>query len=645
MPGLFMRLSAIFAVIASFVVAAVLCLVAAGFSVRVIEDSSRNAVRDTLDANDLVWSEVDANGLQVFLAGTAPSEALRFKALSVAGSVVDAARIIDQMNVADSAVIAPPAFSIEILRNDSGISLIGLIPAATDRDALLEDIAGATNGTTVTDLLESADYPTPETWAEALDFAISAIRTLPRTKISVDAERIEITAMADSAEQKAKIESDLTRKSPDDLELALNISAPRPVITPFTLRFLIRDGQARFDACSADTEAARRTILSAAAQSGLRYDADCTIGLGVPSPKWGTAAAQAITALGHLGGGSVTFSDADIALVAAPGTSESQFDDVIGGLENSLPEVFALHATLPPPPDAAKPVNPEFVVTLSPEGLVQIRGRIGSEISRDTVNSFAKARFTSDSVHNTARIASGLPQDWPKRILTGLETLSHLSNGAVTVTPDMLSVSGNTGRKDAQAMIAQFLSDKLGETEHYAIDVTYRKALDPVASLPTPDECEAEIANILTERKINFEPGSATIDENGDAIMDDIADILKKCGEIRMEIGGHTDSQGREVMNQQLSQARAHAVLNALRERRVLTSALSAKGYGESTPIADNDSEDGREANRRIEFKLIRPKPIEEVQTGLESLEQENQPQDPAGTDDQDQEETPDEQN
>ena len=640
-----MRLSAIFAIIASFVVAAVLCLVAAGFSVRVIEDTSRNSVRDTLDANDLIWSEVDADGLQVFLGGTAPSEALRFKALSVAGTVVDAARIIDQMDVADSAVIAPPAFSVEILRNDSGISLIGLIPAATDRDELLADIAKAADGSEVIDLLEAADYPKPGTWDAALDFAVGAIRTLPRTKISVAAHRVEITAMADSAEKKARIEADLTRKSPDDLQLALNISAPRPVITPFTLRFLIQDGQARFDACSADTETARRAILSAAAKSGLRYDADCTVGLGVPSPQWGTATSQAIAALGQLGGGSVTFSDADITLVAAQGISENRFDDVIGALETSLPEVFALHAMLPPPPNEAAQITPEFVVTLSPEGLVQIRGRIGSEMTRDTVNSFAKARFTSDSVHNTARIASGLPPDWPLRILTGLETLSYLSNGAVTVTPDMLEVTGNTGRRDAQAMIARFLSDKLGEAQEYSIDVTYQKALDPVASIPTPDECEAGIANILTERKINFEPGSATIDENGDAIMDDIAEILKKCGEIRMEIGGHTDSQGREVMNQQLSQARAHAVLNALRERRVLTSALSAKGYGESAPIADNDSDDGREANRRIEFKLIRPKPIEEVQTGLESLEEENQAEDPANAAEQDQEETPDEQN
>lgn len=78
-----------------------------------------------------------------------------------------------------------------------------------------------------------------------------------------------------------------------------------------------------------------------------------------------------------------------------------------------------------------------------------------------------------------------------------------------------------------------------------------------------------------------------------------------------MELGGHTDSQGGEDMNQKLSQDRAQAVLSALRERRVLVGNLTAKGYGESQPIADNDTEDGREANRRIEFVLLDEAPVE----------------------------------
>ncbi|MGB1024133.1 MAG: OmpA family protein, partial [Paracoccaceae bacterium] len=107
------------------------------------------------------------------------------------------------------------------------------------------------------------------------------------------------------------------------------------------------------------------------------------------------------------------------------------------------------------------------------------------------------------------------------------------------------------------------------------------------------------------ETKITFDPGSIEINESTGAILDRLAEILPDCRHVDMEIGGHTDSQGREEMNLTLSQARADAVLNGLLARRVLVSNLSARGYGEANPIADNDTEEGREQNRRIEFKLI----------------------------------------
>ena len=86
--------------------------------------------------------------------------------------------------------------------------------------------------------------------------------------------------------------------------------------------------------------------------------------------------------------------------------------------------------------------------------------------------------------------------------------------------------------------------------------------------------------------------------------MDDIAEILKECGDIRLEIQGHTDSQGGEEMNAQLSQTRAQSVLDELRARRVLTSSFTAKGYGETVPVADNDTEEGRQKNRRVEIRF-----------------------------------------
>ncbi|MCX7566893.1 OmpA family protein [Sulfitobacter sp. F26169L] len=599
-----MRLSSMLTIFLTFAAAAVVSLVAANFSVSMIEDSSEIGVRDALDAKGMTWAEVEANGLQVSLSGTAPTEAVRFSALTTAGSVVDAARVIDDMGVTAQEALAPPKFSAEILRNDSGLSVIGLIPASTDRQYLIARFINIAGSNGVTDLLETADYPAPEGWERSIDFALTSMSSLPRAKISIEAKRVAITAITDSAQEKSRLELNLKRMKPDGVELVLDISAPRPVITPFTTRFQIADDGASFDACSADTELAAERIISTAKAAGAT-DPRCTVGLGVPTPRWADAVTASINALVKLGGGSVTIVDADISLMAAAGTSQSDFDRVVGELENALPPVFALQSKLPQAEDAnAGP--PEFTATLSPEGQVQLRGRVNDEALRELTSSFAKARFGSDKVYTATRVVDDLPADWATRVLAGLEALGQLSNGALSVTPDSLAVTGNTGNPDASTEIASMLAGKLGEGNPFDVNVTYQKKLDPVLGLPTPEECEAEISAIVAVGKINFEPGSATIDASALGTMDDIAAVIKRCGDISLEIQGYTDSQGREEMNQALSQSRAESVLNELRARRVSTGSFTAKGYGEQSPVADNSTEAGREANRRIEFRLIR---------------------------------------
>ena len=172
-----MRLSAIAIVAITFVSAAVVSLVAASFSVKLIEETSEIGVRQALDTAEMPWAEVEADGLQVTLEGIAPTEATRFAALSTAGTIVDTARVIDNMEVVASAALAPPRFSAEILRNDSGISVIGLIPTQTDREYILDRFATMSGNGKVTDLIESADYPTPEGWNDALGFALTAMDT------------------------------------------------------------------------------------------------------------------------------------------------------------------------------------------------------------------------------------------------------------------------------------------------------------------------------------------------------------------------------------------------------------------------------------------------------------------------------------
>ncbi len=611
-----MRISSYLPAAAALTMAALLAITVAAFAAGQIERNAYRQVSRVLLADGQEWAEVRVDGLQVTLSGTAPDEATRFRALKLAGTIVDGTRVIDLMEVDPGEAVAPPRFSIEILRNDAGISLIGLVPGAMDREAVASSIAEMAGGAGVTDLLEAADYPVPKGWADALGYGLYALAELPRSKISVAADRVEITAISGSVAEKRRLEAELARRAPDTLSLVLDISAPRPVITPFTLRFLIDERGGRFDACSAHTEDGRAKILAAAAAAGLQGKAECTLGLGVPSPRWPDAVTAGIAAVAELGGGSVTFSDADVSLVALPTTDQSLFDRVVGELEAALPDVFSLDAVKPEPVvidgTGEGSGTPEFIATKSPEGLLQLRGRVTDERLRNAVEGFARARFGGADVQGAMRLDEALPRGWAARVFAGLESLSLLSNGSLVVQPDFLVIRGATGIENARAEISRILSGQLGQAENFAIEVTYREALDPTAALPTPGECVDAIDAILAARKITFEPGSADIDSEALGTVDRIAEVLDDCSEVRMEIAGHTDSQGRETMNLGLSQRRAEAVLAALQARRVLTSNLFPKGYGEAVPIADNGTEEGREANRRIEFTLIADEPAGE---------------------------------
>lgn len=101
---------------------------------------------------------------------------------------------------------------------------------------------------------------------------------------------------------------------------------------------------------------------------------------------------------------------------------------------------------------------------------------------------------------------------------------------------------------------------------------------------------------------INFDTAKATIKPDSSKQLDDVAAALKSAPELKLEVAGHTDNVGDAAANQKLSEARARSVMDALVKRGIAANRLSAKGYGQSKPIADNRSEDGRAKNRRVEL-------------------------------------------
>ena len=595
-----MRHSSLLLTLAAFATAGALVLGTASLAARGVEERSEKAVRSELLREGLDFAKVEADGLLLTLTGTAATEAERFHAISAAGRQVDPTRVIDAMAVAEGAALPPPRFQIEFLRNEDDLSLIGLVPTSADRDGLRSRIEKAT-GADVSDLLQTADHPEPDGWDEALAWTLTALASLPQSQVSMSSERVEITAAAPSAEERDKLRAALRRKVPKGLDIRMDITAPRPVISPFTLRFRIEDGKANLDACSADSAEAARSIAAAAKKAGA--DGECLIGLGSPSPRWGEAASRAIAALADLEGGTVTFADASVYLTAAPGTPSAEFDRVVGALETSLPPTFRLDATLPVQPDANAGAA-EFVATLAPEGAVQLRGRLPDERTRTAVAGVAAARFGADDVRLEARVSEGLPADWGIRVMSGLDALSRLESGTLRVEDGALSVSGVTGRRQAREEIAALLTGALGEDVSFELEVSYDESLDPLAALPSPDECLGQVSAALREGKITFEPGADTPDADGRRAIDRVAAVLKGCPEMEIEVAAYSDSQGREEMNLALSQQRAASVVAALLERRVVGQRLDPVGYGEANPIASNKTAEGREENRRIEFTL-----------------------------------------
>lgn len=116
--------------------------------------------------------------------------------------------------------------------------------------------------------------------------------------------------------------------------------------------------------------------------------------------------------------------------------------------------------------------------------------------------------------------------------------------------------------------------------------------------------CQQDFDLLLSANEIHYATNSADIETSSYSLLDDLTDVAKQCPDAKIEIGGHTDSRGSDDYNLRLSQERASSVMSYLVNKGIDPSQLAAVGYGESVPIADNETEEGLAKNRRIEFNV-----------------------------------------
>jgi outer membrane protein OmpA-like peptidoglycan-associated protein/uncharacterized protein YidB (DUF937 family) len=271
--------------------------------------------------------------------------------------------------------------------------------------------------------------------------------------------------------------------------------------------------------------------------------------------------------------------------------------------------------TTTPPATTAQPVaqvQPKLAIT-NDNGQVRYGGVVKDEQTRTTIVDQLKRVFGEGNIFgNIAIDPNAGPAAWLAKLGTALESfkvpgLEAVFDGAnVWLGGAISEVEKSALMEKLKGLFgAGFSFGSLADRAEGAIRSATDKTLAAIAALK-PGFTGSDLVKALNLAIINFETGSANLSASAKAFLAQVAAAMKAApANTRLEIRGHTDTVGDPASNLALSQARAETVRVTLVEMGVPAAMLSAKGLGDTQPVASNDTPDGRFQNRRIEFVVV----------------------------------------
>lgn len=291
---------------------------------------------------------------------------------------------------------------------------------------------------------------------------------------------------------------------------------------------------------------------------------------------------------------------------------------LLKGCQKDPAPVATPEQTMQQPAETAVTGNIELdpaVLTLatgSGNELFACRISAGNEDLGNTVTNAVKDVFGAGADDCRAEVYSNVATDMPAAAHLGaiLPLVKNTPNANVIIegndvridAPDQAQLDKLVADIKAAApelnVIAAGPLDLDAEIEQSIADST--AAMNSLGDNPNPKD----VARALSLQVINFEVDKAVIPEVNKAVLDRAVEVMKKVPEMELMILGHTDSDGDDAYNKELSQRRAEAVKDYLVSKGADISKLMTKGMGETDPIATNETENGKFRNRRIEFTV-----------------------------------------
>ncbi len=240
------------------------------------------------------------------------------------------------------------------------------------------------------------------------------------------------------------------------------------------------------------------------------------------------------------------------------------------------------------------------------DGRVSITGYVGSEDEKQAVIKKAKAVFGASLTSTSIIVANGRPNaSWPRVVEMDMEQLALLKRGRFIMEDKSNFISGNTDDVSIREGI-NASGESMPGNYNFAANITVDGAAAVnVGQVTSESVCQTLLNDLKSGKRILFASARANITgaESFD-LLNTLASATNQCASFQVSVEGHTDNVGDEGYNQRLSKLRADAVVAYLRDNNVDTNRLSARGFGETRPVASNDTPEGRSNNRRIEFTV-----------------------------------------
>lgn len=489
--------------------------------------------------------------------------------------------------------IAKP-FSVKIDKSAAGIVLSGHVPSLAARARWLA-AAKPANGT-LTDRLELADGA-PGNLEPAIAFAMAQVPRLENGSVNLVESRLSVTGRAASPTAYAEIRAQLAALPTGlALERGLGEGDILPaIVAPFGLS---AEKSAAGLALSGyiPAEAMRAGLLAAAQRAGGPIRDGVQIAGGAPSGDWAGATQAGLGALGKLASGKVSLIGTKLA-IAGTGLPNVTNETIRADLR-ALPAGFSLESVA----IELAAIKPYLLEAQRGEGQLALSGHLPDAKARAELLEHARGFFEGERIEDGLAIGPGAPKDFLKAAKSALEDLARLAPGAsLRISDQAIALRGATLFEAAKDQLGVKFRRQLPEGFSGTADLAVAPIGPPIAE---PAECQTRFVTALTSAKIRFSTGSAEISDTSAGLLDRLALVALRCQEVRIEVAGHTDSDGSAETNAELSRRRAEAVAKYFVAAGIAAERLQAVGYGASNPVAPNDSPDNKAKNRRIELNV-----------------------------------------